>query len=160
MLQRVQSIFLAFVFVSMIVSVVSPHWQKFHVDSNEVAQLTAVNLTHYADIDTGEKKSETWTVYIGILALLASGVAVYSTISYKNRLTQIKLGALNSLLMGAALILSVFYSFDGEKLFNPGMKGAYLTGFYAIFAGLIFNLLANRFIRRDERLVRSVDRIR
>jgi len=160
MLQRVQTVFLALVFVSMIVSVVSPHWQKFHSETKEIAQLTAVKLTHYIDINSEEKQSETWTFYIAILALLASGVSIYSTLSYKNRLTQIKLGALNSLLMGGALILSVYYSFDGEKLFNTGMKGAYLVGFYAIFAGLFFNVIANRFIRRDERLARSVDRIR
>jgi len=144
----------------MIISVVFPHWQKFHSGSSEFVQLTAIHLTHYIDMDSGQKLSQTWTFYIAILALLASGVSVYSIISFKNRLTQIKLGALSSLLMGGALILSVFYSFDGEKYFDAGIKGAYLPGFWAIFAGLMFNLFANRFIRRDERLVRSVDRIR
>jgi len=160
MLQRIQTIFLSLVIIAMIVSVLTPQWQKFDPESSEVLQLTAVKLSHYKDLQTLEVISEKWTFYIALTALMAAGVALYSIISYKNRITQIKLGALNSLLMGASLILSVYFSFQAEKMIEPGMKGAYLTGFYAIFSGLIFNLLANRFIRRDEKLVRSVDRIR
>ena len=104
--------------------------------------------------------TQKWTFYIAMLALIAAGVAAYAVTQYKNRLTQIKLGALNSLLMGGSLIMTVYFSFQGEKMLEPGVKGEYLAGFYAIFAALIFNLLANRFIRRDEQLVKSVDRIR
>ncbi|MEQ9426316.1 MAG: DUF4293 domain-containing protein [Cyclobacteriaceae bacterium] len=160
MLQRVQSIFLGLVFISMILSVLSGHWQKFDDNSDQSAHLSAIKLVHYNDINQNDVNSESWTFYIAIVSLLAAGVAVYSTFAYKKRLTQIKLGALNSLLMGGALGLSVYFSLQGQELFDPNIKGAYGVGFYSIFAALIFNLLANRFIRRDEQLVRSVDRIR
>lgn len=160
MLQRIQSIFLTLVFVAMIVAVLSPLWKKCDTATAGAVQLTAINLTEYTNFETKEVSSQSWTFYIALLALVAAGVAVYSVTQYKNRLTQIKLGALNSLLMGGSLITAVYFSFQGEKLLEPGIKGVFLLGFYAIFAGLIFNVLANRFIRRDEQLVRSVDRIR
>ncbi len=160
MLQRLQSIFLTLVFVAMIVAVLSPLWQKFDSETTGAVQLTAINLTEYANFGTKEVSSQSWTFHIALLALVAAGIAIYSVTQYKNRLTQIKLGALNSLLMGGSLITAVYFSFQGEKLLEPGVKGAFLPGFYAILAGLIFNVLANRFIRRDEQLVRSVDRIR
>lgn len=160
MLQRVQTIFLTLVFISMITAVLSPLWQKFDSQTDGAVQLTAINLTHYTNFSDKEIQSQSWTFYIAMLALMAAGVAAYSVTRYNNRLTQIKLGALNSLIMGGSLILTIYFSFQGEKLFDADIKGAYLPGFYAIFAGLIFNVLANRFIRRDEQLVRSVDRIR
>ena len=160
MLQRVQTIFLTLVFIAMIVAVLSPLWQKFDSVTNGAIQLTAINLTQYEDFEKKVVTSQSWTFYIALIALIAAGVAAYSATQYKKRLTQIKLGALNSLLMGGSLILTIYFSFQGEKMLEPEVKGAYLPGFYAIFVALIFNLLANRFIRRDERLVRSVDRIR
>lgn len=159
MLQRVQTIFLTLVFIAMITATLTPIWEKVG-DSGNAAILTAIDLTVYADINSEEISSKSWTFYIAALALIAAGVAAYSVTRYDNRLTQIKLGALNSLIMGASLILTIYFSFQGEKLVESAVRGSYLTGFYAIFAALIFNLLANRFIRRDEQLVRSVDRIR
>jgi hypothetical protein len=38
--------------------------------------------------------------------------------------------------------------------------GVYGTGFWAILVAMVMNMLANRFIKKDEALVRSVDRIR
>ena len=160
MLQRVQTIFLTLVFVAMIVAVLMPLWQKFGQPGEGVMELTAVNMTHYNSYEEMEIISQSWTFYIAALALLAASIAAYSVTRYSNRLTQIKLGALNSLIMGAALILTIYFSYEAEKVFNPSVRGEYLTGFYAIFAALIFNVLANRFIRRDEKLIRSVDRIR
>ena len=160
MLQRVQTIFLTLVFIAMITAVLTPLWQKLDSQSAAGIQLTAIKITEYGNFDEGEISSESWTVYIAVLALIAAGVAAYSVTRYDNRLTQIKLGALNSLLMGATLVLAVYFAFQGAKLYDIGDKGAYLPGFYAIFAGLVFNVLANRFIRRDEQLVKSVDRIR
>ncbi|WP_332913669.1 DUF4293 family protein [Algoriphagus boritolerans] len=40
------------------------------------------------------------------------------------------------------------------------VAGSYQLGFWAILAAMVCNMLANRFIRKDEALVRSVDRIR
>jgi ABC-type sulfate transport system permease component len=67
---------------------------------------------------------------------------------------------INALLMGLTLGLVVYTSFQANEDFNPAVGGAFVLGFYSIALGLILNLVANRFIRKDEMLVRSVDRIR
>jgi hypothetical protein len=41
-----------------------------------------------------------------------------------------------------------------------GQHGQYLIGTYLPMGAMVCNLIANRFIRRDENLVRSADRLR
>ena len=95
------------------------------------------------------------------LAIIIALVALYEIFQYKNRFTQIKLGLLNSLLL-AALLGTIFYysSYVGDALVKTTTPGDYQAGFYLPILGLIVNSLANRYIKRDEDLVRSVDRLR
>ena len=44
--------------------------------------------------------------------------------------------------------------------YREGPDGVFLLGFFMIPVAMIANTMANRFIRKDEKLVRSVDRIR
>jgi uncharacterized YccA/Bax inhibitor family protein len=96
----------------------------------------------------------------GGLALIGAFIAVVEIFKYKNRLTQIKLGMLNSLVMVASLLLLVILSYFDQKELMPTIQGIYEPGLFLPAAALIFNSLANRFIRKDEKLVRSIDRIR
>lgn len=166
MIQRVQSIFLFLVGLCMLLVLFFPLWEKVSIEDQQVVTLTAFSLTHYA-IDTTTPDtiptalSTRQTYYIAILAVLAALVAFYSIFQYHNRLTQMKLGALNSLLMAAVLGVSLYVVTSiGETMLRPDMQGTYKLGFFLPAFALIFNVLSNRFIRRDEKLVRSVDRIR
>jgi len=67
---------------------------------------------------------------------------------------------LNALLISASLVVTMFLIYDIQNSFAPNIYGEYKYGIYLPVIALIFNLLANRFIRRDEKLVRSVDRLR
>lgn len=168
MLQRVQSIFLLLVAICMILMLFFPIWSKGGTsdDQTEMIELNAFKQvytsvdTMSADQESAMEEETVSRIYIAILALIAAGVAVFSIFKYGNRLTQIKLGALNSLLMAGTLGLSLYFIMDAEKVVNPSVQGNYSLGFFMPIAALIFNMLANRFIRRDEKLVRSVDRIR
>ena len=157
MIQRVQTIFLFLIVIGMGTCLLSTSWLE-RGQSGEQATLTAFQLQ--------AQRAETVissvpVYYIAILAVLAAGVAAYSALQYRNRLLQIKLGALNSLLMAVLLACIMYFSSQvGEALVNPAPQGQYATGFYAVILALICNMLANRFIRRDERLVRSADRMR
>ncbi|MDN5216030.1 DUF4293 domain-containing protein [Fulvivirgaceae bacterium BMA12] len=164
MLQRVQTIFLLCVIISMILMLFLPIWEKATGGENEGEQITlnAFYQVHSQAGDNGtegqaEKKS---TFYIAIFAVLAIAVAGTSMFKYNNRLTQIKLGALNSLLIAGAMGTSLYFAMGGEKIIDPGVQGSYQLGFFMPVAALIFNLMANRFIRKDEKLVKSVDRLR
>lgn len=163
MLQRIQSVLLFFTALFMLAILYFPIWEKADVEKNEKVTLSSLSLVYdKVDIESKEVNviSEQWTGYIAILAVLAAAVAFYSIFRYDNRLFQIKLGALNSLLMGGAIGTSVYFSLEAESIIAPGVRGDYLTGFYLGVAALLFNSMANRFIRKDEKLVRSADRIR
>jgi hypothetical protein len=162
MIQRVQSIFLFVLGVCMILSIIFPSWQKAGNQTGEVVTLDAVSLEFVQD---GAVASSTPTFYIAILAVGSALVAFYSLSQFRNRLTQIKLGALNSLLMAGVLGLILYFSRQGEDMLPQTNQSAagfenYEIGFFLVIIAMICNILANRFIRRDEKLVRSADRMR
>jgi len=162
MIQRVQTVFLFFVAVSMILVMVSTLWEQVNPDQTEKMRLTAWTLTTYSVMDgaDGAVIQQRDNYYIGILAIIAAIIAGYSLSQFKNRTKQMFLNMINSLVMGILLGVTVYQSYEANTEFNPTVNGAFVLGFYAIVAGIILNVLSNRFIRKDEMLVRSVDRIR
>ena len=164
MIQRIQSIFLMLTGITMVCMLFTSLWQKSDAESQGNVVITALYMVEKAPVaENPEAVARTVTfpyVIIGILALISGIIAFIELFKYKNRLTQIKLGALNALLLSATLVLSMYLILDVQKNFLPGVPGVYRIGIYFPVIGLIFNLLANRFIRRDEKLVRSVDRLR
>lgn len=72
---------------------------------------------------------------------------------------QAKMGALNSILMAGVLGLIILFSNQGEE-YIKGQQGEYLTGTYLPMAAMVCNLIANRFIRQNIRLLKSSNRMR
>jgi glucan phosphoethanolaminetransferase (alkaline phosphatase superfamily) len=158
MLQRIQTLFLAITAIAMGVFATQPLWQKTAVDGMQEASMTAMHLT----IKTNEVQSTVQPIYYLIaLAVLVAGVALFAITKYRNRLMQSALCAVNSILMTVMLATVVYQSFyKAAKLFDPAETGNYLVGFYALVVAMLANVLANRFIRRDERLVKESNRMR
>jgi hypothetical protein len=155
MIQRIQSVFLLLLAIAMIVLLFIPIWQETAPQTNQNLELTAFQLTN-----TAANNTSTSTIAIGILAIISACVALYEIFQYKNRLTQMKLGMLNTLLIAGLLGAIIYYSlFVGEDI-NPAIEGKREIGFYFPVVALLLNSLSNRFISRDEKLVRSVDRLR
>lgn len=159
MIQRIQSVFLLLVAIAMFSLPFLTIWVQVNPSQTEQLKLTAWSLEK-TSIGSGEIIEKDNIYLIGILALIAGGVAIYSLLQFKNRTRQMFLNMINSLVMGVSLGATVFLSYRANEAFNPTVTGAYIIGFYAIIFALIMNMLANRFIRKDEMLVRSVDRIR
>ena len=112
------------------------------------------------DDDTIVSTRANW--YIAVLVIIAGLVALVSIFQFKNRLTQMKLGALNALLMAATLGISYYHIFQNEASFSPTAQGNISLGFYLPVFAMLLNILSNRFIRKDEKACQtwSVDRIR
>ncbi|MCH7414790.1 DUF4293 domain-containing protein [Belliella sp. R4-6] len=159
MIQRIQTVFLFLVAVAMILVVLFPIWQQVNPDQTMMLTLTAWNLEKI-DIQTQQVIESEGKFFIGILAIIAAGLALFSLSQYKNRTRQMFLNMINSLVMVVTLALIIWTSHQANADFRPEVNGAFVLGFWAIFGGMIMNLLSNRFIRKDEMLVRSVDRIR
>ncbi len=156
MLQRVQTIFLFLVAGVMVLFLLFPIWVY---ENTEIHRLQAYGL--YSLNNSTEETLTFWPYAVsGILGLAVLTNTLIEMFSFKNRLIQLKLGALNSFLLAATLITSVWFATDIKSaltLNHPGMFG--LSLFFPAIA-MICNLVANRFIRKDENLVRSMDRIR
>jgi hypothetical protein len=156
MWQRIQTVFLALVVVTMIVGIFVPIWVWEDGASGSSHKLFAL---HYLVTEDGTSSSA-YVPYslTGILMAMAATIAVMQIRRFDNRITQIKMGAFNTLVLLGVMISAVLFS---NKLTNQvGFYGSNNLSYWIIFAGVAFNWLALRFIRRDEKLVRDSDRIR
>ncbi|WP_020598173.1 DUF4293 domain-containing protein [Spirosoma panaciterrae] len=157
MIQRVQTIFLFLIAVAMGTALATPLWEKSGTKSPEMAHLSALQYTQQQGVTT--YADTVW--YLALLIALVGVVSLYAIFQYRNRLTQTALCAVNALMLTAIMGIILYRTLYLGKLYgNPADQGDFLIGFYAIIAALVFNALANRFIRRDEKLVRDSDRLR
>ena len=92
-----------------------------------------------------------------MLAIATATVAFISIGKFNNRTLQMKLGVLNSLLMLGTMVSIVVFILDLAKAHQGGQYGA---GFWMVAIGVAANFLANRFIRRDEKLIKDSERLR
>jgi hypothetical protein len=154
MWQRKQTIFLALTSVCMVLMIFFPVWVA---SDNEVEKM--LYALHYT-IRSGDARNTIYFPYaaIAILAVAAATVAIIEIGKFENRLLQLKLGALNSLLMMAALGTAVYFATRLIK--SNQLAGEYGFGLYLPAAAMISNMIANRYIRKDEKLVRDSERIR
>lgn len=158
MLQRIQSIFLAITVIGMGVFISFPVWTKVSVAGDQSASLTAMKLTHQINTVQSEVDS---VFYLMILAIVAAAVALFSITKYKNRTLQSALCAVNSILMSTLLGLVIYFTFyKTAKLFDPQIPGQYTIGFYGLVAAMLANVMANRYIRKDEKTVQQSNRLR
>ena len=158
MIQRLQSIFLFLVAVAMGLTLGLDLWVKQVADSGETWKLNALFMQQISASGEVIQSSSNW--YIAALAAFAGLLAIISIFQYRNRGRQMMINMVNSLLM-VGLVAIVFLTTNGvNKAIAAADNGAYQIGFWAILAAMVCNMLANRFIRKDEALIKSVDRIR
>ena len=158
MIQRIQSVFLALLALAMGSVLGLPLWHK--IDGRMLQELT---LTAFGFVGNGMPElpagvGPVWA--IGALAGTSAAVALAELFQFRNRTRQQVLGQLNLLLITATLGAGFYFANQGEQLLNIKLEGQFQIGFYLPTLALLLNLLASRFIRRDEQLVRSMDRLR
>lgn len=135
MIQRLQTVFLA------------------------IASLLNLSVYFTPIYDKAMNDPQLW-IGIGLASslLIAMVLNVVSIFLFKNRPKQI------TWIKRSALFQVIGFGFCVGILFSLGGIGTYLwdeaLGTGLVFFGMIFQILAMRFIRKDEELVRSMDRIR
>ena len=97
---------------------------------------------------------------VGLLSFVAVGMATYELFRYDNRGLQLQLGVLNTLVMIVLIGLALYLARQKEAQLLPAVPGKYQPGFFLLIVAMISNLGANHFIRKDEKLVKSADRMR
>jgi len=154
MWQRIQTVFLAVAIISLVVSIFLPIW-GFQAADGSVHELYAL---HYTVTQNGVATTSYMPYCLtAMLALAAATLAVIEIRRFDNRLLQMKLGALNSFFMAGTIAAAVIFANNMVKTHGGG---AYGLGLWIPGVAVVCNLLANQFIRRDEKLVRDSDRLR
>ena len=153
MIQRLQSIFLLVMTIALLVATTVPIWTQTGAFSLSAWQLQEISvpgaLTHRMPY-----------VLLGVCCWLAAIVALYEFFRYDNRVLQLRLGTLNNLLVLIMLCSTLYLTQKKAALSLVNAPGKYQPGFFLLIVALAGNLLASHFIRKDEKLVRSADRMR
>ena len=102
---------------------------------------------------------ESFPLYI--VVIISSVLIALSIISFKNRKRQIFLNTANYLVIIALLVL-VFVSFNAfEKTVEVVKEDvSYGPGMFLPITSLVLLFMANRAVKKDEDLIKSMDRIR
>jgi hypothetical protein len=156
MLQRIQTVFLILIVILMTGVLFFNIWVGDFSDG--YANFTPFYLEISEDAGNTELIYSPYLI-IAVLAVASATLALIEITRFKNRLLQIKLGALNSLFMAATVVIMVLFSNNIGENYQV-TSSQYGIGLFLPVAAMLCNLIANRFIRKDEKLVRSADRLR
>lgn len=155
MLQRIQSVYLFLVFVFAGLFAVLP-LAHFSGDT----PFIPLRIMQYSNFFSETAFNPVWQ---GVLLIITWAISllltVFMTSQYRNRLLQVKLGKLN-ILIHVVLILLTFFFIDGLRSQLDAIAYSYGAGVVFPVISLVFILMANKAIKKDESLVRSADRIR
>ena len=152
MIQRIQSLYLLAAAALMAAAVFTP--LAYFAAGVEEYKLYAFTLQ-------GAQESYS-TIYMGVIVALAAIIPFVNIFLFKNRLLQIRLCAVElMLLVGSAIFMAIYY-FLSNRMFSQlefSAHGFHIAIIFPLIA-LVLDYLAMRAIFRDEMLVKSLDRIR
>ncbi|MBQ5619162.1 MAG: DUF4293 domain-containing protein [Alistipes sp.] len=152
MIQRFQTLYLLAVAALMAAAIFTP--LAYFAAGVEEYKLFAFALK--------SATAEYSTIYMGVIVALAAIVPLVNIFLYKNRLLQIRLCAVELvLLVGSAVFMALYY-FLSNRMFSQlefSAHGMHIAIIFPIIA-IILDYLALRAIFKDEMLVKSLDRIR
>jgi hypothetical protein len=154
MWQRIQSVFLGVTILSLLAGLFFP---VMGVEDGTVYRLYPIYfmVKTKGQITTSQYFPFSLTAILMTAALM---IALQEIRRFDNRLLQIKLGTLNSLLLAAVMVCDVIFS--NQMMKNYPLAWKYDFSLYLSFAAVVCNWIAIRFIRRDEKLVRDSNRLR
>ncbi|MDL2320157.1 DUF4293 domain-containing protein [Alistipes sp. OttesenSCG-928-B03] len=155
MIQRIQTLYLllAAVFVGLMFAMPIA---TFSAGGSEMA-LTAFSVT---DTTTPEAPVTVYnTLYLGILLAVAALVPFITIFLFKRRLLQFRLCFAEIVLLLGSIGFEIYYISFVKSTIDAVIWKIGISASFPLVA-LIFVILALRAIARDERLVRSLDRIR
>ena len=152
MIQRIQSLYLLAVAALMVTAILTP--LAYFVAGAEEYLLYAFALK-------GGETSYS-TIYMGVVVALAAIIPLVNIFLYKNRMLQIRLCAVELVLLVGSVVFMAIYYYLGSRMFSQlefNTQGFRIAIIFPVVS-LILDYLAIRAIFHDEMLVRSLDRIR
>ena len=158
MIQRIQTVYLSLAIIALSLVFAFPLAQFFAENGAYVFSVTGLK-----NMVPGEPPAFNVMLFLP-LVIFTAGIALldlYTIFQYKKRGFQVKLTNI-AVLATIALIMGIFFLYIPmiEKKINiiPDYRKAF--GIYLPLVALVFQVMANRAIKRDDKLVRSADRLR
>lgn len=156
MIQRIQSVFFLIV---VILGAVFSFVPVLTFSQGDGAFL----MTAYKTINVATESVVSNNMGVGVLQGIVILLSLVIILMFKNRGLQMKIGKLNILLLALQIAAIVMYSDAAKTAINtaPGEVSVGF-GFGAVVPviSLILTYLGIRFIKKDDELVRSADRLR
>jgi len=158
MWQRIQSVFLGLGILGLLGALFLPIWEG--AKDGVVYRLYPIYFMTKETTASGSNITSQYFPFCitSILIVAALTIAVQEFRRFDNRLLQIKLGTLNSLVLVGVMLCIVLFSKQVTQTYQ--VAWSYDLSLYLTFGAVACNWLAMRFIRRDEKLVKDSDRLR
>lgn len=157
MWQRVQTLYLGIAIV--LLGIVTAGSTLFSFIGESRYTFSSFGITQYELNSNKAMDHQTFPMMVGTIALAL--LCFICIMSFKNLNRQYKLGRMIFLLYFFSIIGVVVLSFIGDSLLDAETtKREMGVGFYLFIAGFPFTFLANIGIKRDKRLLESLDRLR
>ncbi|MGL4630279.1 MAG: DUF4293 domain-containing protein [Leadbetterella sp.] len=153
MIQRIQSLLLLLTAVALSVCLAS----NFFVKVLSSDELIAINSFHAFHKKGNTLVGESATFYIAVVIGISIALSIFTIFQYKKRLLQMILNSVNSLLMTITAGLIVYHVKIGYLKTMGADDAEPSVGMYAFLVAIFTTWLANRFIKRDEKMVKDAD---
>ena len=155
MIQRVQSIFLFLASAAFFL----PYLESISFATVE-GDLSAMTTAKQSMLSDGVFSIDDNGVLVAI-AGIGGLLCLIALFLYKNRRNQLKFGRIALALAIVFLLTTLAFFYSDYQLMTEGEYGITIEyGFLSPVLSIIFLILAIRFINKDEKLVKSMDRLR
>lgn len=152
MIQRIQTLYLTLALLMMGFLIVLP-MGEIAVDG----KIYSFSVKGIVDSLTGQTINSAWYLILFLVVIILLQILII--FFYKKRVWQMKIAILNIFLtLGFLLVGWIFLTLSAKSLGN-GVSSFNMAFVFPIIS-MILNYLAFTHIRRDENLVKSIDRIR
>ncbi|HNW52077.1 MAG TPA: DUF4293 domain-containing protein [Prolixibacteraceae bacterium] len=152
MIQRIQTLYLSLALIMMGFLLVMP--MGGIAVGEKVYSFSSLGTIESM---TGLTVSRAWYIFaVAAIILVVQALAIFA---YKSRKRQMKLVLANVALMLVFVVVAWFTLKSSAKALGEGISSFNMPAVFPIVS-MILNYMAYRYIRKDDELVKSVDRIR
>lgn len=145
MIQRIQTIFLVLAFLTAVLLFYFP----FAVSDVESAGFFADSRYNLYD-----------NAFLMVLGVIGGLLALAAIFLYKNRALQLRFSYLMIVQSILLIVVAVVLFYNEAKTVEMDGEVSDSVGLYLPFIAIVLAIFAGRFIARDEKTVRSMDRLR
>ena len=158
MVQRVQTLYLAIMIILLSIVTFGNTLFSF-VNESSRFEFSSYGVVEYTVLNNEIASNQYFPFFIGTISLIL--IAFIALMSFKNVDRQFKLGRMVFYIYFVMLISVIVLATFGDLMLDVEMHRREMgLGFFLFAAGFPFSFLANTGIKRDKKLLDSLDRLR